>query len=109
MTEVVTTITLGELAGGAVEEQFQVALGEVLANIHDPNTDAQGKRSITLKIEFKPTSDRGYIEYSVTANPALQPPIPVKSGLYSGKRGGRITVAEHVIAQGEIDFAGAVE
>ena len=44
------------LANGAMRNQFDRELRRVLENIQDPNTKAEAKRSITVKIEFRDQS-----------------------------------------------------
>jgi hypothetical protein len=50
-------ITLSTLAGGSLEERFQLALAEVLDNLLDPNTPKKARRSITIKISIANLSD----------------------------------------------------
>lgn len=59
---VVSLITLNQ---GAAIELFQKSLDKVLANIADPNCEAEAKRSIALKITFKPRNDRSGIRAEV--------------------------------------------
>ena len=61
-------ITLATLGGGGLEEQFQMALEQVLWNINDPNTRTDAKRKIQIVIELKPNEmgEMGYLRYSVT-------------------------------------------
>ena len=51
-------VNLGNIARGAALEAFQHEFALVLRNITDPSTPATAKRSITLKVEFEPESDR---------------------------------------------------
>lgn len=53
-----TKLELATMAGGAAEEQFQRALGEVIANISDVNTKASKVRKIVVEIEFLPAESR---------------------------------------------------
>lgn len=59
-------LPLSELANGAVQEKLDYELQKVFANIHDPNTKAKDKRSITIKLEFQPDDKRQTI--SVTSD-----------------------------------------
>lgn len=49
---------IGNICGGAVPEQFEHELKRILANIADPNTDPEAKRSLTLEFKFTPSPDR---------------------------------------------------
>lgn len=51
-------LTLDTLANGAVPELFKQELDRVLANILDPNTPADAKRSIRIDITIEPNDDR---------------------------------------------------
>jgi hypothetical protein len=47
-------ITLAGFGGGALEERFQDELKKVIKNIQDPNTDAEAKRTIDIKLTIQP-------------------------------------------------------
>lgn len=51
-------LPLSDLANGAIQEKLDYELKKVFDNIHDKNTNAQDKRSITIKLEFKPDENR---------------------------------------------------
>jgi hypothetical protein len=57
------------MAKGAIVEQFDKVLLDVMANIDDPNTDPKAVREVTIKVKFRPQSDRKTvpIEHSVVA------------------------------------------
>lgn len=46
------------ICGGKVVAKVNDAMKDVFKNIHDPNTDPKVKRSLTLKMVFKPNHDR---------------------------------------------------
>jgi len=64
-----TGFTLDGFAGGALLEQVVREVAKVAANVHDPNTSATVKRSVSIKLEFKPGEDRqiGDTTYVVTS------------------------------------------
>lgn len=66
---VVGEINLANLGAGAAAEKWQEELRKVLANIMDPATEAQAKRTIVLKVTIKPNKDRirGKIEVATEA------------------------------------------
>jgi hypothetical protein len=76
-----SNVTLSELKEGAVEEQFQRALGQVLDNIEDPNTDPKLKRVITIKVAFTPTPDRGMVMVDAQVTTKTSPARPVPTVL----------------------------
>ncbi len=51
-------INLDTVNEGALREAFDIELKKVLANISDVNTPATATREITMKLKFKPQSDR---------------------------------------------------
>lgn len=55
-------LPLSKLANGAIQEKIDLELEKVFANIHDPNTNAGDKRTVTLKLEFVPDDNRQTIK-----------------------------------------------
>src|SRR5699024_10563205 len=51
-------LRLSQLAQGAIQEKLDYELNKVLDNIHDPNTKATDKRTVTIKIDFTPNENR---------------------------------------------------
>jgi uncharacterized protein YajQ (UPF0234 family) len=51
-------LPLSRLANGAIQEKLDVELQKVFDNIHDPNTEAKDKRTVTIKLEFVPDDNR---------------------------------------------------
>ena len=64
-------LTLSTLARGALEEQFQHAMGQVLANIEDPNTPAKKVRTITISIGIAPDETRKKCNFDFEVVPNL--------------------------------------
>lgn len=96
-------LTMTNICRGAVQEKIDRALKEVGSNILDPNKDPEKKRSITLKITFKPSKDdREDVLITADVSMQLAPDEPVKSQLYISKdlKTGAMTIQEH--ARGEI-------
>lgn len=51
-------LPLSALANGAIQEKLDYELEKLFNNIHDPNTKAEDKRAITIKLEFSPDENR---------------------------------------------------
>lgn len=51
-------LPLSQLANGAIQEKLDGELKKVFDNIHDPNTKAEDKRTVTIKLEFAPDENR---------------------------------------------------
>ncbi len=103
-------LTLANICGGAVQEKVNRALEKVAVNILDPNTDAGKKRSITLKITFKPDDDdredvdvSADVTYTLAAETGVQTQFFVNKDLTNGK----VTVMEHKRGEirGQLDFS----
>jgi hypothetical protein len=60
----------------AAVKQIDYALSQVVKNIADPNTDPVKKRSVTLKIEFKPEQSRKSAEITFSVETKLAGDMP---------------------------------
>ena len=87
-------VSVSNLKGGAAIEAVDHALGEVFENILDPNTDAKAKRSVTLKLTFKPSVDRESTACTIEVVPKLAPQAPMAAQLVVDKEGERAVAAE---------------
>lgn len=77
-------VTLETLRGGAAVEMVNNALEEVWANVLDPNTSATAKRSVVMKIEFKPAQDRASSPVNITVEKKLASQAPVSAHVNIG-------------------------
>lgn len=59
-------LTLGTMAGGALEKQFADAVAGILDNVNDPQTAATKNREIMIKITLTPSADRCYLDISAS-------------------------------------------
>lgn len=64
-------VNLEEFAGGALQEKFDVAMDQVLANMLDPNTPWKNKREINIKVTFEQTEERDDTHVEVSVVPKL--------------------------------------
>lgn len=83
-------ISITTICNGGVPEVFARELGEVLANIADPNTHAEASRSLTLKFVFKPHEDRSGAHVAFTCKPMLQPVRVSKSQVFLSRHTGQL-------------------
>lgn len=58
MTERNIDLPLSNLANGGIQEKLDHELVKIFNNIHDPNTKAEDKRTVTIKLEFVPDENR---------------------------------------------------
>jgi len=94
------TVTLETLAGGAAAELFQAQLDRVVQNILDPNTPAQARRAITLKVTIEPDEERGMGAVGVTCEAKLSPAKGAHTTLWFGRQRGRAVAVESDPRQG---------
>lgn len=68
-------INLETFANGAFTEQVNRAVGKVMKNIQDPNTDAKAVRKVVVTIAFKPNDMRNFIATGVVTKTSLAPEL----------------------------------
>lgn len=86
-----------EMAQGAITVQVNVEVGKVMQNILDPNTNATKLRSVTIKVDFKPSDDRSQVVITATASSKLLPNNAIQTSLYVGSNSdGEILATELV-------------
>jgi len=88
-------VSLDTLAGGALPEKFAHQLRLVLDNILDPNTEAEQKRSIEIKITFRPEDDRARVDADVDIRAKLAAPKGDTGQVYIGQREGEIVAVTY--------------
>lgn len=83
-------VSLETIAGGAAPERWDHELRKVLKNVMDPNTDPGAKRSITLTVEFQPSTSRTSMQATLQVKSKLAPTRAVQVPLHLGERGGQL-------------------
>lgn len=78
-------LQLSELSNGAIQDKLDGELKKVFDNIHDPNTAAAAKRSVTIKLEFKPDDARQVISLISDFSTKLAPVEGVATTILTGK------------------------
>ena len=78
-------VNLEEFAGGALQEKFDVAMNQVLANMLDPNTPWKNKREINIKVTFEQNEDRDDTNVDVSVVPKLAPVKSIGTRMAIGK------------------------
>ena len=76
-----------EMAQGAIMEQVDSEVVNIMDNIQDLNTDPSKKRTLTLTVDFIPYADRKQIVIKAVAKSKLMPCNPVQTTLYCGVDG----------------------
>lgn len=96
-------LSLTGLKGGALEERFQRELARVLANIRDPNTSKEKKRSITVKLTFTPADDRQYAAITAEVSSKLAADAPVTTFTLFTERDGELVATEPITTEVDDD------
>lgn len=89
-------MTLANLGGGAAEELFAAELSAVLANIDDPNTDAEAKRTITLTVVFEPEGNRREAKVRIGCKSRLAATLPHALTVGIGMDQGKLVARPHL-------------
>lgn len=87
-------ITLGTMAGGAVDELFIDSMAKVLENIADPNTDHKFKREILLRFTITPNEERNIGKVVVSCGTKRAAVKGIEVGVFFGNQDGVPIVVE---------------
>jgi len=92
-------LKLSDISNGALQEQFDAVLEEVLANIVDPNRKRTDPRSITIKLEFHPKEDKtegAGLKYQVKSNLAPRKKIGSTVFIEKDLKSGQVEIEEYM-------------
>lgn len=90
------SIDLNTFADGAVAQKVERELEKVIANIHDPNTEADKKRKITITLTLSSDDKREYIDTEVEVKSTLVPTKTASTKMIMGKQNGKLAARELV-------------
>lgn len=85
MSQKTIDLPLSKLANGAIQEKLDVELNKIFENIHDPNTKAEDKRSVTIKLEFVPDENRQIVKLNSNISIKLANVRDVSMTVLTGK------------------------
>lgn len=90
-------VNLEEFAGGALQEKFDVAMNQVLANMLDPNTPWKNKREINIKVTFEQNEDRDdtHVDVSVVSKLAAVKSIGTRMAIGKNIKTGELYAEEY--------------
>ncbi len=91
------TVSLEDLAGGALQENASKAIEEVIKNMQDPNTPWKNKRVVTIKLAFTQNEDRDDATCDISVEKKLAAVKPVETKLSIGKdlKTGKVYMQEY--------------
>lgn len=78
-------LPLSELAQGAIQEKLDYELQKVFDNIHDLNTKATDKRTVTIKLDFIPDDNRQTVNVDSSFTTKLANVTGVSTTVLTGK------------------------
>lgn len=78
-------IDLSSIAGGGLQEKFDLEVDKVFENIHDPNTKATAKRKVTITIELTPDENREVVSVTSNVKSVVAPLTDVGTTILTGK------------------------
>ena len=92
-------VSLATLNRGAAIEQFDRELDLVLQNVLDPNTRAESKREVTLKITITPAENRRHADVAIAVTSKLAAQVEGSTVFFIGSRRGHAVAAERDMTQ----------
>lgn len=98
-----------QLAQGAIRELSGVEVQKIINNIIDPNTHPDKVRELTIKVKFKPHTNRTGITVNAAVSSKLQPNSEVVTQMQIGvdRTTGEIRAKELLPQEaGQLDFDG---
>ncbi|MCF3941595.1 replication terminator protein [Oceanobacillus alkalisoli] len=89
-------LPLSQLGNGSIQGKLDIELEKVFDNIHDKNTEAKHKRTITIKLEFLPDENRQTIAVNSDFVTKLAKIKGVSTTVLTGKdiKSGRVEARE---------------
>src|SRR5690625_2857009 len=78
-------LPFSELAEGAIQEKLDYELNKVFDNIHDANTKATDKRTVTIKLHFVPDENRHTVNVESNFTTKLANVTGVATTVLTGK------------------------
>lgn len=72
-------VKLQEIANGALQENAQKAIEEVVKNMQDPNTPWKNKREVQIKLKFTQNEDRDDCVCNIFVEKKLAPVKPLET------------------------------
>lgn len=90
-------VSLEEIAGGALQEQFGKAFDRVLDNLADPNTSFKEARKITITLKFTQNEQRDDVQVDLAVTEKLATQAPTRTAFSVGKdlRSGAVYAHEY--------------
>ena len=78
-------VSLEEILGGGLQEQFTKSFERVVANLSDPNTAFKPCRKITIELKFTQNEARDDVSCAVSVKEKLEAQAPLSTAFMIGK------------------------
>lgn len=78
-------LSLEQVMGGGLQEQFSKAFDRVIENLNDPNTPFKEARKITIELKFTQNEKRDDVSCAVSVKEKLAAQAPMNTAFMVGK------------------------
>ena len=78
-------VSLEQIMGGGLQEQFCKAFERVIENLADPNTSFKEARKITIELKFTQNEARDDVSCAVSVKEKLEAQAPMQTAFMVGK------------------------
>lgn len=78
-------VSLEQMVGGALQEQFGKSFDRVIENLADPNTPFKTARKITIELKFTQNEARDDVSCAVSVSEKLAAQAPMQTAFMVGK------------------------
>lgn len=78
-------VSLEQVMGGGLQEQFSKAFDRVIENLSDPNTPFKEARKITIELKFTQNEGRDDVSCAVSVKEKLAAQAPMNTAFMVGK------------------------
>lgn len=78
-------VSLEEILGGGLQEQFTKSFDKVIANLADPNTAFKPCRKISIELKFTQNEARDDVSCAVSVKEKLEAQAPMSTAFMIGK------------------------
>lgn len=78
-------VSLEQVMGGGLQEQFSKAFDRVIENLSDPNTPFKEARKITIELKFTQNEGRDDVSLAVSVKEKLAAQAPMNTAFMVGK------------------------
>ena len=78
-------VSLEQIMGGGLQEQFSKAFDRVIENLSDPNTPFKEARKITIELKFTQNEARDDVSCAVSVKEKLAAQAPMQTAFMVGK------------------------